>query len=80
MKNDYTSICQHKADANAEICGNKMRMRYAGNDPENGPAHLMCADDHSLCEGCGAPCGGPKGCQADICDECQLVFALIDEN
>lgn len=37
-----------------ESCGQPTRIRYPGNDPENGSARPYCANGHSTCECCGA--------------------------
>lgn len=36
-----------------EYCNQRTRMRYPGNDPENGPAREYCPDGHSTCYSCG---------------------------
>lgn len=56
---DGPKVCKY------EDCGLPMKMRYPGNDPENGPACLQCASNHSLCEVCDKPING-----TGTCDEC----------
>lgn len=34
------------------ICGGVTRMRYPGNDPENGPARMACWNNHGPCNVC----------------------------
>lgn len=34
-------------------CGEQMRMKYPGNDPEDGPARWECSKGHVECDGCG---------------------------
>jgi hypothetical protein len=36
-----------------EYCNQRTRMRYPGNDPENGPAREYCPDGHATCDRCG---------------------------
>lgn len=36
-----------------EGCGAETRVRYPGNDPENGPARPYCPEGHGTCYRCG---------------------------
>lgn len=38
---------------NFDYCMQRTRMKYPGNDPENGPAREYCPDGHSTCYLCG---------------------------
>jgi hypothetical protein len=38
---------------NFDYCQQRTRMKYPGNDPENGPAREYCKDGHSTCYQCG---------------------------
>ena len=38
---------------NCRICGGATKIRYPGNDPENGPAREYCNEGHAPCYSCG---------------------------
>ena len=64
-------MAKHRS-APACLCGSPMRLRYPGNDPENGPARPVCSKGHMICNECGkliepSPHSEPID---SICDSC----------
>lgn len=38
---------------NFDTCSKRVRLKYPGGDPENGPARPYCSEGHSTCYNCG---------------------------
>lgn len=59
--------CKYPYRPSGTPCGEPTRMRYPGDDPENGPARPQCRHGHMLCEG---GCGVWVGAHDTVCSAC----------